>query len=439
MNQDERKALTEHFASWLEQERLAAVQSLEKRGESMTKRLHRVYAKRTHTYATEERTGTWELVKTGDETLEVSRFAGLPPNVTLRWEYTTSPTSGDNNREQHKDRTSQFFRQMLGEYLTGLRLLSSPDPELAHRIINGYLDYLEATEIDRIEEMSIGGITPPEQPVESPDGSIRVRALSSEELGANLNAIFGGAFGSNDVDLSAWLEAVNRFPQRPTEFVLGCSIRTRRRHRRNDAAPEKTFMRRIVLALQLLGYSISGRGTVLSWTEPGPRAGDPPDVVLIPKQPEHEDREITADVLIESGRLAELIPVTFDTPQKREEVALHQFSVGAAHYAEADAVLAFMISLEALLVPGLQGENAYRFRLNGAKFLADRRGDRKEIYGTLKKLYEVRSKLVHGAVPNEEELKKARREARELAARGLIKALTKGWPTAAQFEDAALC
>jgi hypothetical protein len=44
----------------------------------------------------------------------------------------------------------------------------------------------------------------------------------------------------------------------------------------------------------------------------------------------------------------------------------------------------------------------------------------------------------HGTPPSGEEVKSAKRKARILSATALVKAVTEGWPTAADYENAAL-
>jgi Apea-like HEPN len=105
---------------------------------------------------------------------------------------------------------------------------------------------------------------------------------------------------------------------------------------------------------------------------------------------------------------------------------------------DADAIIGFTIALEALFVPGLAGENGYRFRLNGVRYLGSTESERQQIYSDLKDLYAIRSQLVHGGPAKDSELRDARLTARRLTGRALTKALKEGWPTGKSFEDSAL-
>jgi hypothetical protein len=159
---------------------------------------------------------------------------------------------------------------------------------------------------------------------------------------------------------------------------------------------------------------------------------------VIPEMPEFEERQVTLADLQRAEELSRRIPKGFEDPHRREEVALHQFAMGTSQENDAEAVIAFMISLEALLVPELKGESSYRFRLNGARYLGADLSDRLALNGDFKKFYEVRSRLVHGAPPSKSDTEHARKTARSLASRALVKALTDGWPSGSDFEAAAL-
>ncbi len=142
-------------------------------------------------------------------------------------------------------------------------------------------------------------------------------------------------------------------------------------------------------------------------------------------------------------------------PRSSKDLALHRFFAGVARQGVSDflpggadrnatdAVLDFAIALEALLLPydenARHGDLSYRFRMHGAHFLADEAGQRAALARKLSKIYEVRSRLVHGdKYPSSDEIKTARDDARELARRGLLRAVLGGFPTAAAFNQMIL-
>ncbi len=142
-------------------------------------------------------------------------------------------------------------------------------------------------------------------------------------------------------------------------------------------------------------------------------------------------------------------------PRSPQDLALHRFLAGVAREGisnflpgganrnATDAVLDFAIALEALLLPydenARHGDLSYRFRMHGAHYLADGATERRQVMRQLSNIYEVRSRLVHGArYPSPDELRAARDTARELARRGLLRAIDEGFPTAAKFNQMIL-
>jgi hypothetical protein len=222
------------------------------------------------------------------------------------------------------------------------------------------------------------------------------------------------------------------------DYLAGCMLSVRQSLPRSSALTSALRLPRVALAFQLLDFAIFGRGAAFRWAEPGPRFGSAPDLLDLPRFPEFEERTITQHALDEVSALANLVPSTFLKPTQRNEVALHQFSGACAQKSEADAIIGFTIALEALFVPGRAGENGYRFRLNGAKYLGSTDSERRQIYSDLKILYAIRSQLVYGGPAKESELQDARLTARRLAGRALTKALKEHWPTGKDFEDSAL-
>jgi hypothetical protein len=82
---------------------------------------------------------------------------------------------------------------------------------------------------------------------------------------------------------------------------------------------------------------------------------------------------------------------------------------------------------------------SFRFRLHGAHFTAGNELERPALYRQLEQLYSIRSRMVHGGKPPApEEVPVAVRSAHSLAARGLLKAITQGFPDGAYFKRAVL-
>ena len=70
-----------------------------------------------------------------------------------------------------------------------------------------------------------------------------------------------------------------------------------------------------------------------------------------------------------------------------------------------DALIDYVIGLESLLGTAAERmEIGYRFRIRGAVVLSKRRTERRQVMGSLRSLYNLRSRIVHGEAASEEEL-----------------------------------
>jgi hypothetical protein len=108
-----------------------------------------------------------------------------------------------------------------------------------------------------------------------------------------------------------------------------------------------------------------------------------------------------------------------------------------------DALLDFTIALESLLLPddpvAGHGDLTYRFQIHGALYLADSATMPREVARQLRDIYVMRSRVVHGRkYPGHQELAAAHDNARELAARGLLRAVNEGFPDAGHFRGLLL-
>ena len=79
---------------------------------------------------------------------------------------------------------------------------------------------------------------------------------------------------------------------------------------------------------------------------------------------------------------------------------MHRFTLGCGRVDQADRLIDFVVALEALLLPydkeARNSNLSYRFSLHGAFFLAEAPLERRTVFEGLKKLYDTRSRLVHG-------------------------------------------
>lgn len=198
----------------------------------------------------------------------------------------------------------------------------------------------------------------------------------------------------------------------------------------------------LLLALQLHGFHADCQGEASLYLKQGEMYWENVDMVREQMLIESEHYSISQSQLKE-------IAISFQSlrergydlavPTSSAGLSFRHFALGMSREDYADAFLDFMIALEALLLPSndYQGEISYRFRLHGALYLEQEPQKRTEVYKTLKKLYETRSRLVHAdkrnGYPTEDELENSCSIVKEFARKGLLIALQNEFPTANFF------
>jgi len=198
-----------------------------------------------------------------------------------------------------------------------------------------------------------------------------------------------------------------------------------------------------VIACYLHGHRVAG-SIVASMSEPrwvqrGMHSGP----LSIPTH-SSDPATISSDALREVvATIPILAQFSLRQPQSSNDLALHRFATGIARQDDADAVLDFVIALEALLLPldtaARHSDLSYRFRIHGAMFIAESVGLRREVFRQLRDLYEMRSRLVHGGrYPVAADIREARSIACDLAAHGLRRAVREGFPDANKFNAMVL-
>lgn len=196
-------------------------------------------------------------------------------------------------------------------------------------------------------------------------------------------------------------------------------------------------------AMQLNGYYPSGYAARLqpdpSWVMPISMSTP----LTLPYQPRKWSSLSLAAFERIRTTVVQLGRYNISEPKSARELALHRFYLGNARSNTVDAVLDFVIALESLLLPydedARHAELGYRFRLHGARYIARTRSERREISRQLAALYGLRSRLVHGSgYPTQPEIEAGRASAEEFARRGLLRALSEGFPTDASFRDLIL-
>jgi hypothetical protein len=139
----------------------------------------------------------------------------------------------------------------------------------------------------------------------------------------------------------------------------------------------------------------------------------------------------------------ELARYSVSDPRSVHDLALHRFYSGAARSNHVDGILDFAIALEALLLPydeeSRRGDLSYRFRIHGGYFISTAKNERSQVARQLTNLYNLRSGLVHGGkYPAPADIDSGWSAAKQLAQRGLCRAITDGFPTSETFKNMIL-
>ena len=119
------------------------------------------------------------------------------------------------------------------------------------------------------------------------------------------------------------------------------------------------------------------------------------------------------------------------------EVVLYRLLRGLGVHWQDSGFLDFAIALEAALLKGTRTELSYKCALYGALFLQEEKSS-SNTFSQLRKVYEARSKLVHGSGLKPGELAEATTSAKEIAVAVVLKALETGWPSTTRLDRLAL-
>ena len=315
-------------------------------------------------------------------------------------------------------------------YLTGLPSVANSDQAFAERIAEEALEVLGTGKLMARQAIAVNGLDT--QNKELLHGRFRLRPLAPMERGDLIGSL------RNDRG-AAYLAPLRLDVVQPASHVLEMDC---------DAGRPNEIgllpVPALLTALQLHDVTLSGPGSLVTyllpeWLSFGRTSRTLPmpsmqNELCVLNQWQFENACSTAERL-SSYRI--------DSPERSSELALHRFGLGCSRSDASDSLIDFVIALEALLLPYdrevRQADLSYRFRLHGALFIADHPHGRRSIFRMLSKLYDFRSRLVHGGdYPDPAETHAASRDARRLAARALLKAVDAGFPDIAFFNRLAL-
>lgn len=347
--------------------------------------------------------------------VETFGFPPTPPTVWLR------PDDGS-DRVAWTD--VRVVRPTVMEYLLRLRALDSPDQNTATEVAADLLNHARNKQFEVVVSLLVDGFETDTDTVEL--GDLSVRRLDRFEAGAAGAAQSWSSPRFDEWHLPAHMPHAGTAPRHLIQI-----------RRATDAEGIRlgiggAGIAALVLAFELSGFHLAGNGF---YSEvPGPRwlvgtaSGNP---IQIPAQG-GALRRLTVDDLSAVRDLALRFPTDLgEHPTTTETFALHRFMLGCARREAVDAVVDYVIAMEAVLLRGQRGESTFRFAAQGSAFLEPPGKARLEAFNELKDLYAIRSDIVHGGkrFPAPATASEARQRARDYATRVLMRAVTDGWPT----------
>ena len=260
---------------------------------------------------------------------------------------------------------------------------------------------------------------------------IRVRMLTNSERGAWVASTFSTGLTSSASDFVV-AQPWDTF--HPTTLI---EVETAVDPRSQESSTDELL--RLALACFLGGIDFASSGFATQVARPrwaglgfGGLRHRPFPVAGRPRVGETVVTEEEMRAVIEFSR--RISPFTL-AEASREDIVFGRIMRGSGSAER--GLLDFAIALEAILLHGLRDELSFRFAIYGAGFLADRLSP-VETYQRLKRIYKIRSSLVHGEVVDATSKADATGDAEELAWAMARKVVEVGWPDTRALEAWAL-
>ena len=296
--------------------------------------------------------------------------------------------------------------------------------------INGLVRYLDADVLHVHWTVAIEGISVKERHTLGSDLSLVPPSQLSKDQQAHYKNPFG--FGSvMDPKPGAILQrgmTIKRAHVSPDDLKLAP---------RENLTPSD-----LLLCLGLIGPcapSVSAQwfASVEWWpTAPGGTEFPPP------RWPTGPDRELTAsDVALACEYYDRFLKLGLEQ-QDRLRIPMERLNIALLRLSEIDKIIDLGIALEALLLSGTgddHGEPTFKVQVRGAWLMGANSDERAKLTDELRGLYHLRNKAVHsGRLPPNHQQKSTHiwiNEGAELVARGIIKILNEGFPSAERWRS----
>lgn len=323
----------------------------------------------------------------------------------------------------------------LLHYLSSLPSLDLDDALLAHEVARAAVDFAASPDLVVVTKVLLSGLEIECSRMESE--ACVLRRLTSDERG-----VLVAQRGVYMQFPPPWLEGMPTPPNPSMWLDERVSLEVTARSAKGGPFQQSPRAQKIVYSLELLGYEPRGLGATVfmkpAWAWRG--TGWPVQPMALASHLALPARTVSREAFDEAVALSqEISDGSVSNPASPEQVALQRFGLAMARQEPGEAIVDFVVALEALLLGDNPSELSHRFALNGAVFLASSAGERRALFDELSALYRARSSLVHGSRrPRPNDLAHLGDVARRAATEGLLKALRTGWPTGEDFLAALL-
>jgi hypothetical protein len=322
----------------------------------------------------------------------------------------------------------RFLTTWAHRYLTGLDDVAVRDPELSGRLARELDDLAEAKTITHRSELLLSGLQV-EGALHTHDG-VSLRPLSEVERGAwqlHRSDLMSDDLG-DDPDFVV--------PIAHSFFNPKVMLSTTTTRSPDQLRDESQLCIKVALALIMTGFDIGSTGSMARMDQPRwAMVGTSFTPVPILERALVDAKSISQEQFASAVDLATKMPDLGADESSREAIVLWRLLRGCG--AVTGGFLDHAISLEAALLGGTKLALAYKFRLYGALFLSNER-DPKTTFAQLKRVYDVRSSLVHGTPIKAGDRQTAEADAADLAKAVAKRCLESGWPDTASLDEMAL-
>ncbi len=313
----------------------------------------------------------------------------------------------------------RLLEPVAWRYIRGVRRLDRPDEALARALAREILDLVSG---DSVMVRTYVVLQSPRVKTALSSGPVTVRPLTPEELG----------------QLHRFRPEDSESVLRPWGHMSGEAMLELTGARAKKEWPQPTgFVERVLLGFHLLGVPVAGGPTAFTREFPVPMgtSGKP-----IPMAPYGEATALTQaelDTAVRlAGRMSDSIAID---PRKAHEIALSRFLSAHGNRTPTDSLIDLVVALEAVLLPReSDGELSFRFALFGSFACGAVNAERPELYTQFKRIYETRSKIVHGSRVEGAALQETVRTAKVLTSRLLRRGLESGWMSQEELRAAVL-